>query len=89
MYFKSGSWFGCKPEPDFVCRPYAGNVRNFMNSVAMVEHPSSPRRMHYVVTLMSNVLRRNSAVDHQSLATRIQRLMEKRHPVAAPTPGAP
>jgi len=89
VYFKSGSWFGCKPEPDFVCRPYAGNVRNFMNSVAMVEHPSSPRRMHYVVTLMSNVLRRNSAVDHQSLATRIQRLMEKRHPVAAPTPGAP
>jgi len=80
VYFKSGSWFGCKPEPDFVCRPYAGNVRNFMNSVAIVEHPAAPRRMHYVVTLMSNVLRRNSAVDHQSLATRIQRLMEKRHP---------
>lgn len=79
VYFKSGSWFGCKPEPDFVCRPYAGNVRNFMNSVAIVEHPAAPRRMHYMVTLMSNVLRRNSAVDHQSLATRIQRLMEKRH----------
>ncbi|MGE3774288.1 MAG: hypothetical protein AB7I32_15285 [Gammaproteobacteria bacterium] len=80
VYFKSGSWFGCKPEPGFVCRPYAGNVRNFMNSVAMIEHPAAPRRIHYVVTLMSNVLRRNSAVDHQSLATRIQRLMEKRHP---------
>ncbi len=83
VYFKSGSWFGCKPEPGFVCRPYAGNVRNFMNSVAIVEHPAAPRRMHYVVTLMSNVLRRNSAVDHQSLATRIQRLMEKRHPETA------
>lgn len=83
VYFKSGSWFGCKPEPGFVCRPYAGNVRNFMNSVAIVEHPATPRRIHYVVTLMSNVLRRNSAVDHQSLATRIQRLMEKRHPVSA------
>lgn len=81
VYFKSGSWFGCKPEPGFVCKPYAGNVRNFMNSVAMIEHPATPRRMHYVVTLMSNVLRRNSAVDHQSLATRIQRLMEKRHPL--------
>ncbi|HMM74847.1 MAG TPA: hypothetical protein PJ986_03990 [Gammaproteobacteria bacterium] len=81
VYFKSGSWFGCKPEPGFVCRPYAGNVRNFMNSVATIEHPAKPRRIHYVVTLMSNVLRRNSAVDHQSLATRIQRLMEKRHPV--------
>jgi len=83
VYFKSGSWFGCKPEPGFVCRPYAGNVRNFMNSVAMIEHPAAPRRLHYVVTLMSNVLRRNSAVDHQSLATRIQRLMEKRHPLPA------
>ena len=83
VYFKSGSWYGCTPEAGFVCRPYAGNVRNFMNSVAIVEHPASPRRIDYVVTLMSNVLRRNSAVDHQSLATRIQRLMEKLHPVAA------
>ena len=66
-----------------MCRPYAGNVRNVMNSVAMLEHPAAPRRLHYVVTLMSNVLRRNSAVDHQSLATRIQRLMEKRHPLPA------
>jgi len=60
-----------------------------MNSVAVIEHPSAPRRMHYVVTLMSNVLRRNSAVDHQSLATRLQRLMEQRRPPAAevaPTP---
>lgn len=89
VYFKSGSWFGCKPEAGFTCRPYAGNVRNFMNSVAVVEHPSSPRRMHYVVTLMSNVLRRNSAVDHQSLATRIQRLMEKRHSVPAATAQTP
>jgi len=58
-----------------------------MNSVAMVEHPATGRRLHYVVTLMSNVLRRNSAVDHQSLATRIQRMMEKRHgtDVAPPT----
>lgn len=83
VYFKSGSWFGCAPEAGFVCRPYAGNVRNFMNSVAVVEHPSAPRRIHYVVTLMSNVLRRNSAVDHQSLATRLQRLMEKTYPADA------
>ena len=89
VYFKSGSWFGCQPEAGFVCRPYAGNVRNFMNSVAVIEHPSSPRRIHYVVTLMSNVLRRNSAVDHQSLATRLQRLMEQRHPPAAPASAAP
>lgn len=83
VYFKSGSLFGCKPEPGFVCRPYAGNVRNFMNSAVIVEHPAQERRMHYIVTLTSNVLRRNSAVDHQSLATRIQRLMEKLHPAGA------
>jgi len=83
VYFKSGSLFGCEPEPGFVCRPYAGNVRNFMNSAVIVEHPAQGRRMHYIVTLTSNVLRRNSAVDHQSLATRIQRLMERLHPAGA------
>lgn len=83
VYFKSGSLFGCRPEPGFVCRPYAGNVRNFMNSAVIVEHPAAERRIHYIVTLTSNVLRRNSAVDHQSLATRIQRMMESLHPAGA------
>ncbi len=83
VYFKSGSLFGCQPEPGFVCRPYQGNVRNFMNSVAIVEYPSGNRRLHYIVSLMSNVLRRNSAVDHQTLATRLHRLLQARHP--APT----
>jgi hypothetical protein len=86
VYFKSGSLFGCRPEAGFVCRPYAGNVRNFMNSAVIVEHPAAARRIHYVVTLTSNVLRRNSAVDHQSLATRIQRLMESMHPAGAAVP---
>ncbi len=79
VYFKSGSLFGCQPEPGFVCRPYQGNVRNFMNSVAIIEYPSGDRRLHYIVSLMSNVLRRNSAVDHQSLATKIHRLLQARH----------
>ena len=83
VYFKSGSLFGCQPEPDFVCRPYQGNVRNFMNSVAIIEYPASERRLHYIVALMSNVLRRNSAVDHQTLATKIHRLLQAHHP--APT----
>ncbi|MGE0373577.1 MAG: hypothetical protein AB7N24_23740 [Dehalococcoidia bacterium] len=80
VYFKSGSLFGCEPEPGFVCRPYQGNVRNFMNSVAIVEYPAKSPRIHYIVTLMSNVLRRNSAVDHQTLATKIHRMMQARHP---------
>jgi len=79
VYFKSGSLFGCQPEPGFVCRAYQGNVRNFMNSLAIVEWPAKERKVHYIVTLMSNVLRRNSAVDHQTLATKIHRLLQSHH----------
>lgn len=85
VYFKSGSLFKCAPEPGFVCRKYQGNVMNLMNSVAIVEYPAHGRRLHYVVTLMSDVLRMNSAVAHQSLASSIQRLMEQRHAEAAHT----
>lgn len=34
----------------------------------------------YLATLISNVLRKNSAVDHQKLATRIHRVIERLHP---------
>jgi len=90
VYFKSGSWYGCTPEPGFVCRQYQGNVRNLMNSVAIVETPHRTPALDYVVVVMSNVLRKNSAVAHQTLATRIHRWMEKEHPQertdAAPEP---
>ena len=79
VYFKSGSLYQCEPEPDFVCKKYHGNVRNFMNSLAIVESPAAGRQLHYIVTLMSNVLRRNSAVDHQTFATRLHRLIEAYH----------
>ena len=78
-YFKSGSLYSCEPEPGFKCLKYHGNKRNFMNSIAVIESPAGERRLFYLVTLMSNVLRKNSAVDHQTLATRIHRLIEKRH----------
>jgi hypothetical protein len=80
VYFKSGSFFRCRPEPDFVCRKYQGNVENLLNSVAIVEHPAEGRRLHYLVVVTSNVLRKNSAVAHQTLGTRLQRLIELRHP---------
>jgi len=83
VYFKSGSLYKCKPEPDFKCGKYRGNVRNYMNSVAIVETDSDGWQLDYMVTLISNVLRKNSAVDHQTLATRIHRLIEKAHPVQA------
>jgi hypothetical protein len=79
VYFKSGSLYRCKPEPGFVCRKYQGNVENLLNSVAIVEHPAGERRLHYLVVVMSNVLRKNSAVEHQSLATRVHRLIEVSH----------
>ena len=79
VYFKSGSLYKCQPEPDFECKKYHGNVRNFMNSVAIVEYPSAERDLFYIVTLMSNVLRRNSAVDHQTFATRTHRLIQNFH----------
>jgi hypothetical protein len=50
-----------------------------MNSLAIVESPAGERHYYYIVTLMSNVLRKNSAVDHQTLATRIHRLIESHH----------
>ena len=88
VYFKSGSLYRCKPEEGFVCRQYQGNRENRMNSLAIIEAPAEGRRLYYLVAVMSNVLRRNSAVDHQTLATRIHRLIESRHaaPSSAPAP---
>jgi len=79
VYFKSGSLYSCRPEPGFRCRKYHGNKQNLMNSVAIVESPAGDPQLYYLVTLTSNVLRKNSAVDHQTLATRIQRLLQRRH----------
>jgi len=74
VYFKSGSLYRCKAEPGFKCDKYEGNVENGMNSVAIVEHPDGRT---YLVGLMSNVLYKNSAVEHQTLATYIDRILSK------------
>ena len=75
VYFKSGSLFECTKEPGFQCGQYMGNVKNYMNSIAIIEYPAGDRKLHYMVTLISNVLRKNSAADHQALASRIQQMM--------------
>ncbi len=75
VYFKSGSLFRCKPEPGFVCKKYHGNVDNWMNSVAIVESPAGEPRQFYLVALTSNVLKKNSAVEHQTFATRLHALL--------------
>lgn len=76
IYFKSGSLYACRAEADFTCGKYRGNVINMMNSVAIIEAPAGKGRLHYLVVVMSNVLRENSAVAHQTLATRVHRLIE-------------
>ncbi len=75
VYFKSGSLFQCAPEPGFACKPYAGNVKNYMNSATIVESPAQGRPVYYLSTLVTNILRKNSAAEHQALATRIQQLL--------------
>lgn len=79
VYFKSGSLYSCQPEPEFTCRQYHGNRFNYMNSVAIVETPAGSETPHvYLVAMMSNVLRINSAVEHQTIATFIDRLVQDR-----------
>lgn len=49
--------------------------------------PAAAPTHHYMVVVMSNVLGINSAVAHQTLAMRIHRLIDARHPVPqAPLP---
>ena len=79
VYFKSGSLYECTKEPGFSCGQYMGNVKNYMNSIAIIEYPAGDRKIHYMVTLISNVLRKNSAAEHQALAARIQQLIVNNH----------
>lgn len=72
VFFKSGSFFQCEAEAGFTCKAYAGNKTNIMNSVAVVE---SGGRV-YLATLMSNVLRTNSAVEHQRIAGLVEKLVQ-------------
>ena len=70
VYFKSGSLYSCQAEEGFTCIQYQGNKFNYMNSVAIVEHPDGAT---YLVVLMSNVLRKNSASDHMYLASSVDK----------------
>ena len=74
VYFKSGSLYKCDRSKGEPCGKYQGNVQNFMNSVIIVEHPDNCK---YMVVLMSNVLRKNSASDHMYLASAIDKIIRK------------
>lgn len=73
VYFKSGSLYQCQPEEGYECAKYMGNKSNYMNSVIIVEQPDGTT---YMVALMSNVLKKNSAVDHNALASKIDRVIK-------------
>lgn len=89
VYSKSGSWWGCKEEAGFNCQPYHGNVRNHMNSVTIVEEQTEGICLYYMVVLISNVLRENSAVTHQTMATRIHQLVRQEHGLPTAEQGQP
>lgn len=72
VYFKSGSLYKCQEEEGYECKAYAGNVYNYMNSVAIVEQPDGTT---YMVCLMTNVTKKNSAYDHLVLAAQIDKLI--------------
>lgn len=83
VYFKSGSYFQCFGGPRG-CHKYKGDKTNRLASIAIVESPAAAPVHHYLVAVMSNVLKVNSAVAHQTLAMRIHRLLVARHPQAPP-----
>lgn len=88
VYFKSGSFFQCHDGPRY-CRKYKGDKTNRLASAATIESPAGVRSHHYLAVVMSNVLHVNSAVAHQTLALRIHRMIEARHPVPQAPPPIP
>ncbi len=79
VYFKSGSLYSCKEEEGFTCGKYKGNKVNYMNSVAIVEQEINGVKLRYIVVVISNVLRKNSARAHQALGTAMHELIRERN----------
>ncbi len=70
VFFKSGSLYSCRAEEGFRCGKYMGNKQNYMNSVALVEGRTDTDPI-YITTLVSNVLKFNSAWDHSRIAAAV------------------
>ncbi|MBW2714419.1 MAG: serine hydrolase [Deltaproteobacteria bacterium] len=85
LYFKSGSLYSCKDEAGFTCGKYIGNRLNYMNSIAIVEVEENGRSLHYMVAILSNVLKKNSSNIHVGFAKSLHELIESYHaPVEVP-----
>ena len=79
VYYKSGSLYKCDKTGGAKCVAYSGDIYNYMNSVAIVEQEIDGVKLHYIATVISNVLGKNSAVEHQTLATRVHKLITQTH----------
>jgi len=87
VFFKSGSLYQCEPEEGYQCAKYMGNKRNLMNSVAIVE--TNAGKQAYIVTLMSNVLRVNSAWDHSRIGAAVDKVILTNAPAALKETASP
>ena len=58
-----------------------------MNSVAIIETPAGQDRLYYMVSVLSNVLRKNSAEDHRDLARAVHAHAARRPSAEARPPG--
>jgi hypothetical protein len=79
LYFKSGSLYSCRPEKGFTCGKYMGNKYNYLASTAIVETHGSKPPLKYIVVVLSNVLKKNSAEVHENFATDLHALIGRSH----------
>jgi hypothetical protein len=84
VYYKSGSLYSCKPEAGFTCEAYMGNRYNFLNSIAIIETHDEGLKLHYIVSLVSNVLKKNSAWVHREMAGKLHQMIEDYHKSGSP-----
>jgi hypothetical protein len=84
VFFKSGSLYRCREEAGYQCVQYKGNAENLMHSVAIVETPALPEegtvQRRYLISMMSNVLKVNSANEHMEIAARVDALIRSVNP---------
>jgi len=84
VYYKSGSLYKCMQEEGFKCTTNRGNVINYMNSVAIVEQEIRGVKLQYMVIIISDVLRQNSAEVHRDLGTEIHKLIKSEYAAGSP-----
>ena len=62
-----------------------------MNSVAVVETEASPgkQQLRYVVVVLSNVLKKNSAELHRDMAAEVHGIIKALHAPGRATPATP